>query len=70
MPTENKTQSPYLTKLEAAEYLRISCRQLDRHADCGKVKKFKVGSKTLFRRDDLDEAVKPVTAANVGMRSL
>ncbi len=54
-------QQEYFTRDEAADYLRISLRQLDSLSYEGKIKRAKFGdagrSSVVFRKRDLDEYV-------------
>ena len=50
------TETSYLTQSEAAEYVRLSTRTLERHRITGTGAKFiKAGSRVLYRKRDLDE---------------
>ena len=51
---ENGTSTPWLTVTEAAEYLRVSERTVERMVRRGKVRSSTVGRRRLLRRDDLD----------------
>lgn len=58
--------SPWLSMAEAAEYVRVSERTLNRHIEKGKLRATKIGRRTLLNRDDLDalaagEGVAPTT---------
>jgi excisionase family DNA binding protein len=59
----------FLTVEEAADFLRISRVSIYRWIAQGRLKKFKVGSRTLLRRDDVHAliseaaATQPTTAA-------
>ena len=47
--------SPYLTQDEAAKYLRVSARTLERHRVAGSGCRFcRAGRRILYRREDLD----------------
>ena len=46
-----------LNRRHAAEYLSISVRLLDKLATAGEIPRVKIGSKTLFRKADLDQYV-------------
>jgi len=43
----------YLSVAEAADLLRISKVSIRRYLGMGKLKKFKVGARTLIRREDV-----------------
>lgn len=43
-----------LNRRDAASYLSISIRLLDKLATAGKIPRVKIGAKTIFRRGDLD----------------
>lgn len=47
--------SPWLSLAEAAHYLRVSERQLQRLLARGKVRSTTIGRRRLLHRDDLDE---------------
>lgn len=49
-----KTAAKYLTLAEAAEYLRVSERTLQRAVYCGDLAAKKVGGRYRFRTADLD----------------
>lgn len=51
----NGNRSPWLSLAEAAEYLRVSERQLQRLVSRGKVRSTTIGRRRLLHRDDLDE---------------
>lgn len=44
-----------LTRKTAAAYLAISTRKLDQLASSGEIPKAKIGTKTVFRKIDLDK---------------
>jgi excisionase family DNA binding protein len=46
-------EGPFLSVREAADLLRIGKQSIHRYLRLGKLKKFKVGSRTLIRHDDL-----------------
>jgi excisionase family DNA binding protein len=46
-------QGPFLSVREAGDLLRIAKQSIHRYIRLGKLKKFKVGSRTLIRRDDV-----------------
>jgi excisionase family DNA binding protein len=46
-------QSQFVSVAEAADLLRISKVSIRRYLGMGKLKKFKVGSRTLIRREDV-----------------
>ena len=47
-------ESKYITKAEAAEYMRISVVTLDKMRARGDVPSIKLGKRVLFERDRLD----------------
>lgn len=49
--------SPYLSKSEAAAYLRLSLRSIDNLVARGELVAYKPVKKLLFRRNDLDRWV-------------
>lgn len=53
----NDTTPPLLTKQEAAKFLRVSTRTIDRFRALGKLRAVKVGAKALFRESDLQTVV-------------
>ena len=53
---DNGSSSPWLSLAEAAEYLRVSERQLQRLVARGKVRSSTIGRRRLLHRDDLDQA--------------
>lgn len=54
---KNNKYNRCLTRREAAEYLSISTRLLDKLASSGSIVRIKIGTKTLFRVGDLDAFV-------------
>jgi excisionase family DNA binding protein len=54
-------ESPFLTKAEAAAYMRVSPRTIDRWAAAGRIQRYRVGtSQSLrFKRAELDALVVP-----------
>lgn len=46
-------QGPFLSVREAAELLRIGKQSIHRYLRLGKIKRFKVGSRTIIRREDV-----------------
>jgi excisionase family DNA binding protein len=51
----NGSASPWLSLREAANYLRVSERQLQRLVSRGKLRSTTIGRRRLLHRDDLDE---------------
>jgi excisionase family DNA binding protein len=51
------TEAAYLTRSEAADYLRLSTRTVDQLIARQELKAFHPGRKWLFRREDLDTFV-------------
>ena len=47
------TEGPFLSVSQAAELLTVSKVSIRRYLSLGKLKRFKFGSRTLIRRDDL-----------------
>ena len=47
-----------LTKKEAAEALRVSCRTLERHIESKMLVAYKIGRKTLIEQVELDKFIK------------
>lgn len=58
------TEQSYFTKLEAANYLRLSPRSIDYARDKGDLKAYQVGRKLLFAREELDAYVRRRTASS------
>jgi excisionase family DNA binding protein len=58
------TPSPWLTKAEAAEYMRCSPRTIDAWANAGRITRHRVAGlqSVRFRRDELDSLAEPVPA--------
>jgi excisionase family DNA binding protein len=52
--SEGSNGSPWLSLTEAADYLRVSERTLDRLVKRSRVRSSTVGRRRLFHRDDLD----------------
>lgn len=55
--TKNPAEQVYFTKLEAANYLRLSPRGIDCLLSRQELKAYRPGRKLLFRREDLDAFV-------------
>jgi excisionase family DNA binding protein len=53
--------SPWLSLDEAADYLRVSPRTLERQLARGRVRSTSIGRRRLLNRDDLDELAKAAT---------
>lgn len=52
-PTQKPVEGPFLSVSEAAQLLTISRVSIRRYLGMGKLKKYKVGARTLLRRDDV-----------------
>ncbi len=52
-PARSMPGPQYLSVAEAADLLRISKVSIRRYLGMGKLKKFKVGARTLIRREDV-----------------
>lgn len=57
--------SPWMSVEEAAHYLRISSRTLERRVHSGRVRSTTVGRRRLLHREDLDELAKTATGEDV-----
>jgi excisionase family DNA binding protein len=57
----NGTASPWLSLDEAADYLRVSPRTLERRIKTGRVWSTMIGRRRLLRREDLDALAKAAT---------
>jgi excisionase family DNA binding protein len=57
----NGDGSPWLSIDEAAAYLRVSPRTLERRIAKGRVRSTSIGRRRLLHRDDLDELVRAAT---------
>lgn len=57
--------SPWLSIEEAADYLRVSPRTLERQLDHGRVRSTSIGRRRLFHRDDLDLLARAATREDV-----
>lgn len=55
------TESPNMTKAEAAAYMRVTPRTIDRWAAAGRIKRYRVGASqsVRFKRAELDALVIP-----------
>jgi len=51
------TSSPFMTRAEAADYLRCSVDKMDAAIRAGKLKAAKFGRQILIRRDDVDALI-------------
>jgi excisionase family DNA binding protein len=51
----NGDSSPWLTLDEAAEYLTVSVRTIERRIKSGRLRSTTIGRRRLLHRDDLDE---------------
>ena len=54
---QEQPMKPWLSNDEAMEYLQVSRPTLQRYRDSGKLPSGKIGSKVIYRRDDLDAFV-------------
>lgn len=61
----NGPASPWLSLEEAARYLRVSPRTLERRIARGRVRSTCIGRRRLLRRDDLDELAEAATREDV-----
>lgn len=61
----NGSASPWLSLDEAADYLRVSPRTLERQLARGRVRSTAIGRRRLVHRDDLDELAKAATREDV-----
>jgi excisionase family DNA binding protein len=59
------TSSPWLSLSEAARYMRVSERKVQRLVRDGRIRSTTLGRRRLFHRDDLDELVKATTGEDV-----
>jgi excisionase family DNA binding protein len=50
-------ETPYMTRNEAAAYLRVSVRTLDSRIKEGRVQAYRIGHSVLLLQKDLDEYV-------------
>lgn len=66
MPDTTTPASPWLTKNEAAEYMRVHPRTIDDWAKAGRITRHRIeGLQSVrFRRDELDALVVPVGEAD------
>lgn len=61
LQSEQSTGSPWLSLDEAAEYLRVSQRTLERRIARGSVRSSPIGRRRLIHRDDLDALARTAT---------
>jgi len=59
--TTEKPEGPYIAVREAAVLLRLSEISIRRYLTQGRLRRFKAGSRTLLRRDDVLALVKPAS---------
>jgi excisionase family DNA binding protein len=57
--------SPWLSLEEAADYLRVSPRTLERQLTRNRIRSSSIGRRRLLHRDDLDELAKAATREDV-----
>lgn len=58
------SETPWLTRQEAATYLRVCPETIDAMIKSGRVRAYRAGTRILrFRREDLDQALAPDQAA-------
>jgi hypothetical protein len=50
----NNFQSPWLSRKDAADYLKVSVSSIDNYVRWGYLEKFKIESNTRFKKSDLD----------------
>ena len=53
-------RSIYLTPKEAAEFFRCNLSTVWRWQKQGMFNKYSIGSKTLYKREELEKAIKPL----------
>ena len=58
----DRAESQFLSIQEAAELLRVSQVSIRRYLGQGRLKRFKVGARTLLRHDDVMSLVREVPA--------
>ena len=51
--TQKSIEGPFVSVAEAADLLRMGKSSIRRFLGMGKIKKYKVGARTLIRRDDV-----------------
>lgn len=61
----NGASSPWLALDEAAAYLRVSARTLERRIAKGRVRSTTIGRRRLFHREDLDALAEAATGEDV-----
>lgn len=49
------TESPWLTKAEAAAYMRVVPRTIDRWVESGRITRYRVGTQVRFKRAELEQ---------------
>jgi len=61
MAAQEVAPSPWLTKAEAADYMRVDARTIDRWASAGRITKHRVAGiqSVRFSRAELDALVQP-----------
>jgi excisionase family DNA binding protein len=64
-PATDGSGSPWLDVDQAAEYLRVSTRTVERRVAGGRVRSTTIGRRRLFHRDDLDELAGAATREDV-----
>jgi excisionase family DNA binding protein len=57
--------NPWLSLEEAAEYLRVSPRTLERRIEKGRLRSSSIGRRRLLHRDDLDQLAQAATREDV-----
>lgn len=63
-PTVNN-QPEFITRREAADKLRISLNTLDTYTRSGKVTGYRIGTRILYKSNEIDTAVSQMANANV-----
>jgi excisionase family DNA binding protein len=54
-----KAPSPFMTRAEAADYLRCSVDKIDAEIARGRIRRLKFGRQTLLRREEITNLVCP-----------
>jgi excisionase family DNA binding protein len=57
----SEAESPWMGIDEAADYLRVSSRTVERRVKAGRVRSTTIGRRRLLHRDDLDRLAKMAT---------
>ena len=63
-PKEKVKTNPYLTRFQVVEMLQISLPTLNNWSKAGTVQSYRIGHRTLYKLDEIEQAVQKVKILN------